>query len=511
MAFPITDIYPLTESYLSASGHELIGVHGSIHQGGYLWLTSRMCSNFGRVPVNDYNNYETLELITSSQFTDAITYASGCMWIPGVAGAGSYIYKVSTSFSSSYPISCYSSLYAPIVSDDEFLYTALVWMIKTRISTGEEVIKKLSGITNCNAHAMVEDGDYLYINAVDSEEAGGKFAKVKKSNLTVIDSVSIPQCTDDMTQDEEYCYLGVEIPSSSVYPGPGWDTGSLRIKKSDLSVYSVPKFESETLTSVSYFTGIFNGYLVDCKTNNHIYVMSLPDLTLVKDYYINDISSGYINEFLRDDEGYFHSTLWKNGGRDPSGLIKFSLPDLPVTTSTTHTAVANYITVTSMKLNGSIWDVGGSHIIEKGFYFGTSSPPSQKIVIGEDFDNYSSVVEDLDSDTLYYYQAYSENSIGENKGLIQSSSTLKESDNYKKITSLDYSYQGQPFCWVAATGSVLLTTMDYAYQAQPFVANKDEEAAASNIKSISGIAYASIKNVMYIPIASIKKICGVTN
>jgi hypothetical protein len=79
------------------------------------------------------------------------------------------------------------------------------------------------------------------------------------------------------------------------------------------------------------------------------------------------------------------------------------------------------------------------------------------------------------------------------------------------LKTLDYSVQGQPFCWVAAKSSITLAGMDYSFQAQPMVANEGGVTPTTSIKKVSGVAYASIKKVCGIPIASIKKVAGVPN
>ncbi len=38
-----------------------------------------------------------------------------------------------------------------------------------------------------------------------------------------------------------------------------------------------------------------------------------------------------------------------------------------------------------------------------------------------------------------------------------------------ELKTLDWSFQGQPFCMVDAQGNVNLATMDWAFQGQPFV------------------------------------------
>ncbi|MBU0964730.1 hypothetical protein KKC06_06850 [Patescibacteria group bacterium] len=39
------------------------------------------------------------------------------------------------------------------------------------------------------------------------------------------------------------------------------------------------------------------------------------------------------------------------------------------------------------------------------------------------------------------------------------------------LQTLNYAYQGQPFCRVPAKTTIDLETMDYSYEAQPFVSN----------------------------------------
>ena len=44
----------------------------------------------------------------------------------------------------------------------------------------------------------------------------------------------------------------------------------------------------------------------------------------------------------------------------------------------------------------------------------------------------------------------------------------RKGTNYA-LSGLDFSYFGQPFCWVPAKRAILLETMDYAYFGQPFI------------------------------------------
>ncbi len=79
------------------------------------------------------------------------------------------------------------------------------------------------------------------------------------------------------------------------------------------------------------------------------------------------------------------------------------------------------------------------------------------------------------------------------------------------LKTLDWSFQGQPFCDVSAKSTITLAGMDYSFQAQPLVANEAGEAPSTNIKAVSGVAYASIKKIAGIAIANIKKVSSVSN
>jgi hypothetical protein len=72
------------------------------------------------------------------------------------------------------------------------------------------------------------------------------------------------------------------------------------------------------------------------------------------------------------------------------------------------------------------------------------------------------------------------------------------------LLSLDYPYQGQPFCLLASKTGMNLGSMDFSYLGVPFVVNPDEVVSSSLIKTINGLAYASIKTVNGLAIASMK-------
>jgi hypothetical protein len=48
------------------------------------------------------------------------------------------------------------------------------------------------------------------------------------------------------------------------------------------------------------------------------------------------------------------------------------------------------------------------------------------------------------------------------------------------LTTMDYTYQGQPFVDVPTKSTIDLTTMDYTYQGQPFVRNPNINTTSSS-------------------------------
>ncbi len=326
----VTDITPIAQQDLSLPDMILKGVHGTCFSNGYIWCSCRNAAYLGRVPINDYANYE---VITPSDMTanmESVIKAKNLIWVSGT-GVTNKTFWITTDLSNSGSVSPTNS-FGPSVADGQYLYSGSSIVNKIDLTTKSVVLSRdISDDVpppNLSPHAMVQDGDYLYISSAPPGDtaSGGWFQKVRKSDLVTESYARIPMCTDDMGQDSSYCYLGIEVPQSAT-GSIGYSSGSIRISKSDLSIYSVPRFESETLSSVCYSTQVFGEYLFDCKTNNHIYVMSLPDLTLVKDYRLVglDNSSGSINEIIRDDEGYFHLTQWNNNGYAGSCIVKVQL------------------------------------------------------------------------------------------------------------------------------------------------------------------------------------------
>jgi len=88
------------------------------------------------------------------------------------------------------------------------------------------------------------------------------------------------------------------------------------------------------------------------------------------------------------------------------------------------TNAASGVTGTSVTLNGNVTSDGDSPITERGFYFGTASPPTTKYVVAGTTGAFSKIVASLSGGTTYYFRAYAINNLGETKSSILSFATL---------------------------------------------------------------------------------------
>lgn len=453
MPFPVTDTPVLAQRNLNDTGKVCNNIHGTTYAGGYLYGSCRYSPLIMRMPANDYTNYDvvTMDDIVTICNMDTLVYAGGKLWtIGGFTSQGAAHVDADLTNRVYCPDSAINGG-SPSCADADYYYGGSSFISKFRLSDGAMVLHRdVAGDVGPpwgQAHSMVEDGAYLYISLVVGDEAGGYFCKVRKSDLVTVAHIAIPKATDDMTQDANYCYLGIEI-SSTMSPYPGYNIGAMQIKKSDLSVVTLPKFESEGNDTVSYGSLYFGGYLFDIKTNNHVYVMSCqnPGMTLVKDYRITGITepeppyNRLINEIVRDDDGYFHLTLWYS--QMPvlahfSSWIKVAF-DLTFTdVPTVVTGAMSLVGKRAMRLNGDVRDAGGLPVTETGFYFDGSNPPTTKIAVGSGLGPYTYDASGLIEATPYYARSYAVNSKGEGQGLVVTATTLAASNYVAGIVTLN--------------------------------------------------------------------------
>jgi hypothetical protein len=135
---------------------------------------------------------------------------------------------------------------------------------------------------------------------------------------------------------------------------------------------------------------------------------------------------------------------------------------------TTNEATA--ITTTSVTINGTITSDGGSTITSRGFYFGTSNPPTNEIILTGTTGAYSSNRTGLASNTVYYFQAWCINAInpsnnrakgavisvvttGSNLPIVISSSIVLNTDDTNLLAGDPIAYSIGPSIQAGSLGS----------------------------------------------------------
>lgn len=122
----------------------------------------------------------------------------------------------------------------------------------------------------------------------------------------------------------------------------------------------------------------------------------------------------------------------------------------PEATATVTTVAADNIAQTTATLNGTYTGATGA-ISEVGFYYGTSSTPSTKVVSNGTSSPFTSSLSGLTANTTYYFQAYvkeynaSTSSVEERKGLVLNFTTEAEPQtggDYELVTASQSDWSG---------------------------------------------------------------------
>lgn len=307
-------------------------------------------------------------------------------------------------------------------------------------------------------HSAQADGEFLYLSFTTTLNSGyfpdfmheGKgiceIHAVRKSDMTPHGWSYIPISTDDMCQTIDWLFFGVEVLSNTNINTYGYGWGAYAIKKSDLIsidhsngyfdiVKGLPRLHitDNPPYSQSYASLIFGNYLLDFKTNKHIYVIDKSEAEdwsptenvgqrLLKVLKLNIGGSlnypGIINEALLDEAGNFHSFLWN----DPSGVVKYSISGLSFFLAPTVQTLSAVIEEKNATLRGFIINENGKPVTETGFEYGISSDPDTwnlSIESAGKSSEFSAMLTDLKSGT-YYFRAYAINEEGTGYGSVNS-------------------------------------------------------------------------------------------
>lgn len=436
-------------------------VHGTIVVGEYLYGTSRGVGT-SPSPLNSLVKAKVSDVSQFTLFNTDVRSGVGSRNMDSICCIGSKLYSVAMDESSkAYMIvwdiiaETYQSYYiadgdtegAPSCSDGQHIY---VYLRNKAVKISPSVFNSIEQFNTgtvwpINAteiaieptqyvHTMVVDGDNLYLGTRPVSEGYnngfGKVLKVDKSTMTLTGAANVPPMTDDMCQTDTHLFIGVEqYPATSV----GYNVGCCAIRKSDLNVTQLRKLhETDTMTSTgSYASLIFGNYLIDIKTNSHIYALDITD----PDSWDNDDMGAHtlkvykmlqpdgetltdpINEVYLTEAGKFIGFAWNATSHitafELTGLNYFAEP-------TVITDDATIVDDNDVSLSGYITSTGGKTVTAVGIILGQSSDLSD----GVDYPvtpvttAFEKALADL-AYGRYYFRSYATNAEGTGYGEIK--------------------------------------------------------------------------------------------
>ena len=307
-------------------------------------------------------------------------------------------------------------------------------------------------------HSGVYDGTtgHLYLASGSGNASGSAryVCKYRTSDLVREGrSGQIPRTTDDMTQAGAWLFCGAEEMDNREF---GFDWGAMAVRKADMQVFPLPRLSASEVNTnapitmwgntTSYASLVFGTYLVDLKTNKRIYVLDISNpaawslaadvaqIVLVEATYPqpSDPTTQFIaNDIVIDETGRFHAFMWSEYDRFQSrptdslysAVMRFTVPGFSfLSPPAILTAVPQFDRdLNTALLRGEVTDGGGAPITERGFYFGTTNPPTgREVVAGTSLGAFSLAKAALSDGPAYYFRAFAVNSVGESTGAVRS-------------------------------------------------------------------------------------------
>ena len=406
---------PLSITSIEVEGYQVLEkdnksisyIHGSLIHNGYIYGSPRDPTpskpiSFVRIPINDSSNFELLEILYPQYSVyNPIAYNEQIVKI------GDYIFSlgfVFTAVENAIPYGAYLIMInttnfsykifklptinwhtQPISSDNTYLYinvnngtykvdpTIYIdaqnqfyiddiltpdnwgqpgWYYSNNLQGGH-IVGNYSSTNKGRVHSSVSDSTYLYLaHTTGGHENPYELQVIRKSDMTPAGWCFIPKSTDDMTQNHEWLFFGIEVlVDNPLIYGNRW--GTCAIKKSDViglnlsGDYVDPVKGINQLERyyggipVSYASVVFGNYLFDFRTNRRVYVIDISDPSQWSlDDYIGKYTLAIIelknngehilftpNEALLDNDENINVFFWGT----PSGYAKFSVPDFDLT------------------------------------------------------------------------------------------------------------------------------------------------------------------------------------
>lgn len=153
-----------------------------------------------------------------------------------------------------------------------------------------------------------------------------------------------------------------------------------------------------------------------------------------------------------------------NSAQRPRLVITYTLPSAPTVT----TDYSDNVGVSGARLHGTVTDTGGATVTKRGFQYGKSQTPTWDTYETGSYGtgSYSRTISGLDDDTIYYYRAYAQNSVGTNYGSWLSFRTEEQlyvptvtTDSATAITDTTATLEGT----VSSTGGATVTERGFEY------------------------------------------------
>jgi uncharacterized protein (TIGR02145 family) len=197
----------------------------------------------------------------------------------------------------------------------------------------------LHGTTNKPLHAAIADDDFLYLSFIDTATDASVLLKVQKSDMTFVDSVAIPVCSDDIAQTATHVFLGVETTAGK----SGADYAVIAIKKDDLTVTTLRKHSTEAAGKWSYGVYVYEvdgvSYLFDLRTDGKISIIDYTNVATwdgdadcdteyakrISFTYSDGLTYAVSNELILGSDDILHAFLWDSASR----LQKFKIGVMP--------------------------------------------------------------------------------------------------------------------------------------------------------------------------------------
>ena len=323
-------------------------------------------------------------------------------------------------------------------------------------------------ITEYGFYHDSDNGDLEYLEGPDSQwvKVGGAADELEPGGTFTYDlSVDDMEDVAGFNADEPY-YFRTYIIYDDL------DLGFQRISYSwfrsfELDIRTAPEVTTAAATSVDSDSAILNGEIKDFGSDDEITeygfyygTTSSPSSKKVAGDDGDAIDEGedfsYDLTGLKANTRYYFRAYARNSEGIAYGTVRpfVTTADnwLPVVT----TAAATEVGSDTALLNGKIVDFGDDdEITEYGFYYGTSSSPATRKVVGDEGDSidegdeFEHELTGLKVDTKYYFQAYARNRNGIAYGTVRYFVT--EASSKPRVTTLPSTF-GED--WARFTGVI---------------------------------------------------------